>query len=574
MQKNRKGILMNVEKIFRIKSVEEAVSETENAPTKLKRVLGKWDVALLGIGAVIGAGIFVVTGTAAAGSADYLGAGPAIVLSFLITGIACGFSALCYAELASMIPISGSAYTYAYTALGEIFAWVIGWDLILEYMVAAPAVAIGWSGYFNSFVKALFGDSFAIPPWLLNSFMSVNEAFMNPEKYVSRFADKFPDLAAGIRAISANPDISDKASAIAAAIASNPDYMDPAKSSGMLLKFGNLINVAVSAPHIGGFAFAINLPALAVIAGLTYILVVGVSQTSKFNNVIVALKFLILGVFIVVGIQHVDPANWIPFMPNGLRGVQTGAAIIFFAYIGFDALSTAAEETKNPGKDLPFGIIVSLAVCTGLYMIVSGIMTGLCPWDRLGTPEPIATALEYVGQNFIAHYIVSIGAVVSILAVLTVMLMAQPRILMSMSRDGFLPEWLSKIHPKWQTPYRSTIINGVIAALLSAVFSIDVFAELCNIGTLFAFVIVCLAIIVLRKKSPDTPRPFKTPFVPLVPILGILTCVYLMTGLPVVTWIRFIVWLVVGACVYFMYGYSHTKDFSAAVPTKEKADEK
>lgn len=553
---------MKTHKFLRLKPLETASQEPDYEGERLNRVLGKWDLVMLGIGAVIGAGIFVITGTAAAGGAGYLGAGPAIVLSFLITGIACGFSALCYAELASMIPIAGSAYTYSYTALGEIFAWIIGWDLILEYMVASSAVAIGWSGYCRSFLKTAFGGRDIMPLWLSNNTMEINAAVLNPTPHISKIAENFPDLAAKLSSIFSTPSIQDKPAAAVNAINSIPAYLNSDTASIATSNFLNLMEIAASAPHIGSFFFCMNLPAFLIVLGITILLVLGVSQTSKINIFIVCLKFAIILIFIIVGVQHIDPANWVPFMPNGLKGVQTGAAIIFFAYIGFDAISTAAEETKNPAKDLPFGIIVSLAICSGLYMIVSGIMTGICPWNKLGTSEPIATALEYIGQYEIAAYIVSIGAVISLLAVLIVMLMAQPRIFMSMSRDGFFPSWISKIHPKFKTPYRSTIINGIIVGLLAAVFTINEIAELCNIGTLFAFIIVCGAIIILRIKKPDVKRPFKTPLCPWIPILGIITCAYLMIGLPITAWIRFIIWQTIGVLIYLLYGQYHTKSFN------------
>lgn len=565
---------MDKNKIFRIKSVEAALKDAENSGVKMSRSLSKWDLMLLGIGAVIGAGIFVVTGTAAAGSPEVPGAGPAIIISFLITGIACGFAGLCYAELASMIPIAGSAYMYAYTALGEIFAWIIGWSLSLEYMIGAVTVSIGWSGYFNSFLNAILGENFRLPSWLINNFTNVNGAVLNPASHIKAFADKFPDLASSLSKIASDPSISDKASAMYGAISANPAYLNPETSSPALINFAGLIEAAKSAPHIGSIAIALNLPAIAVLLGITTLLVIGISQASKFNNIIVAIKFIILGTFVGVGIQHIDPSNWIPFMPNGIQSVQTGAAIIFFAYTGFDSISTAAEETKDPGKDIPFGIISSLAACTGIYMIVAGVMTGICPWEKLGTSEPISTALLYIGQNVIAEYIVSTGAVIFLLSVMMVMLLGQSRIFMSMSRDGFLPPWLAKIHPKLKTPYVSTIIAGVMTMIFAAIFSIDVMTELCNIGTLFVFIIVCVAILILRKKRPDANRPFKVPFMPVIPILGIIMCLYLMTGLPLSTWLRFTAWIAAGIAIYFCYGYRHTKDFCKETPIKENAETK
>ena len=559
---------MNLKNLFRTKTVEDILHQSANSENQLKRALGPIDLVFLGIGAIIGAGIFVITGTAAAGGAGHIGAGPAIVLSFLITGIACGFAALCYAEFASMIPIAGSAYTYSYATLGEFVAWIIGWDLILEYMVASAAVAIGWSGYCKSFLETLGGGKYKIPQFLTTDIMTALEVIHEPSKYIKKFADKFPELASNLTAIANDASLHDKTSKMLEAINAVPGALDPNTSHGVLITFYNLLTTVASAPHIGGIPICINLPAVLVIIGITVLLVIGISESSKMNNIIVALKFVILAIFVIVGIQHVNPANWTPFMPNGWHGVQVGAAMIFFAYIGFDAISTTAEEAKNPGKDMPVGIIGALAVCTLLYIVVSGIMTGMCPWNLLGTAEPVATALHYVGEHMIASYIVSVGAVISLLAVLIVMMMAQPRVFMSMSRDGFVPIWLSKIHPKFKTPYRSTIINGVIVAIIAGIFNINEIAELCNIGTLFAFVLVCLSILVLRKRSPELERPFKTPFVPYVPILGAATCLFLMLGLPPHTWIRFVVWLAIGLIIYFAYGHKHTRYNKAPLPAE------
>lgn len=551
---------LNLKNLFRVKPVSAILSEMEQAghgegEVKLKRVLTGKDLVFLGIGAIIGAGIFVITGTAAAGGADHLGAGPAIVLSFLLTGIACGFSALCYAEFASMIPIAGSAYTYSYATLGEFVAWIIGWDLILEYMVASSAVAIGWSGYFNSFIEGAFGDRKILPLWLTTDIMSVMEALNHPEKYIEKIAPAYPDLAAQLTAAAAGG--GNTAAAMNEIIAASS--VEATAAGNLVLKFQSLLHTAIDAPHIAGIPICINLPAAFIVLAITVLLVVGISESAKTNNFIVILKFIILGIFVVVGIQHINPENWVPFMPNGIKGVQTGAAMIFFAYIGFDAISTAAEETKNPAKDLPIGIIGSLVVCTVAYAVVSAVLTGMCPWYMLGTAEPVATALKYVGENFLASYIISVGAVISLLAVMLVMLMAQPRIFFCMSRDGFMPQWLSKIHPKFCTPYRSTIINGIIVALIAGLFNINEVAELCNIGTLFAFIIVSTSIIILRRRSPELNRPFKTPWVPWIPLMGILTCFYLMLGLPAVTWIRFFVWLFIGLIIYFCYGMRHTR---------------
>lgn len=538
--------------LFRIKTAERILQESLKPEHALKKVLGPIDLVALGVGAIIGAGIFVITGTAAAGGASHIGAGPAIVISFLITAIACGFAALCYAEFASMIPIAGSAYTYSYATMGELVAWIIGWDLVLEYMVGSATVAIGWSGYFKSLLE---GFNIKLPSWLSTDIMSVMEAANHPEKYIDKIKTGFPELAKSLTSIASNGVVPEKVNKMLETISNMPEITN----APLLLKFQALLLTYQQAPHIGTMPICLNLPAFLIIALVTTLLVVGISESAKVNSFIVGLKLLILFAFIIVGAMHIDPKNWHPFMPNGWKGIQTGAAMIFFAYIGFDAVSTTAEEAKNPGKDLPLGIIGSLIICTILYIVVAAVMTGICPWNLLGTAEPVATALKYIGQNIMASYIISVGAVIALISVLIVMLLGQPRIFFSMSRDGFVPKWFSVVHPKFKTPYRTTIIAGIIVALCATVFNINEVAELCNIGTLFAFVLVCAGIIVLRHKRPDLKRPFKTPMVPLVPILGIATCLYLMFGLPLITWIRFVAWLIIGLIIYFAYGMKHTK---------------
>jgi basic amino acid/polyamine antiporter, APA family len=622
-------VLELFENLFRIKSVESIIRMSQKPEHQLKKVLGPIDLVALGIGAIIGAGIFVITGTAAAGGASHLGAGPAIIISFIITGIACGFAALCYAEFASFIPIAGSAYTYSYATMGELVAWIIGWDLILEYMVASSAVAIGWSGYFKSLLE---GFNIHLPNWITTDIMTVMEAVRHPEKYIEKFAPQYPDLAAQLQSVAHSSDGAARVDGMLRVLQGGPDL----SSTPLLAKFHDILLTYQMAPHVGSLPFCINLPAFLVIIFITTLLVVGISESARVNSFIVALKLVILLIFICAGIPHIDPKNWVPFMPNGIAGIQTGAAMIFFAYIGFDAVSTTAEEARNPGKDLPIGIMGSLVICTVLYVIVSGIMTGMCPWNLLGTSEPVATALKYVKLDFLASYIISVGAVVALLAVLIVMQLGQPRIFFSMSRDGFVPKWLSAIHPKFRTPYRTTILSGTIVALGAAVFNINEVAELCNIGTLFAFVLVCAGVAILRHKdsivsekfkSKAIPwililvtiisvfalsfswhnavlrigfgallamtliaalivslsyrgfivrRPFSSPLVPLVPILGILTCVYLMLGLPPLTWWRFFVWLLIGLVIYIFYGRKHTSYDDEApgspagdVPTEE-----
>ncbi len=447
-----------LQKLFRIKTVESIIRSSQRGDQHLKKVLGPVDLLALGIGAIIGAGIFVITGTAAAGGASHLGAGPAIVISFIITGIACGFAALCYAEFASFIPIAGSAYTYSYATMGEFVAWIIGWDLVLEYMVGSSTVAIGWSGYFKSLLE---GFNIHLPNWITTDIMTVMETVRHPEKYIEKFSAQFPDLAQQLNSIIQGSTGAARVEGMLNAIKNVPDI----SSAPLLVKFHTILLTYQQAPHLGDIPICVNLPAFLIITLVTILLVVGISESAKVNSFIVGLKLIILFIFIGVGIFKIDPNNWVPFAPNGIAGIQTGAAMIFFAYIGFDAVSTTAEEAKNPGRDLPIGIIGSLIVCTILYVLVAGVMTGMCPWNLLGTAEPVATALKHVKLDFLASYIISVGAVVALIAVLIVMQLGQPRIFFSMSRDGFVPKWLAVIHPKFKTPYRTTIISGVIVAL-------------------------------------------------------------------------------------------------------------
>lgn len=457
--------------IFRTKSIDLLMKETENKDGKgLKKVLGAFELTMLGIGAIIGTGIFVLTGLAAA---NY--SGPALIISFMISGAACAFAGLCYAEFAAMVPVSGSAYTYGYAALGEIWAWIIGWDLILEYAVAISAVAIGWSGY----IVSLF-DAGGI---------------------------KFP-------------------------------------------------KALINAPGVqGGF---VNLPAILIIAAITALLIRGVKESARFNNIIVGIKLIVVLLFICIGIFHIHPANWSPFMPYGWNGVFKGAAIIFFAYIGFDAVSTAAEEVKHPQRDLPIGIITSLIVCTILYIVVSGILTGMVPYYKFKeTAAPVAFALQQIGINW-GSALVSVGAVCGITSVLLVMMFGQTRVFFAMSRDRLLPKVFGEVHPVLGTPVKSTLLVGFVTAITAGFTPIGVVAELTNIGTLAAFIIVSAAIIVLRKRRPDIKRSFKVPFSPFVPILSILFCAFLIAKLPMITFIRFVVWLILGLIVYFTYSRDHS----------------
>jgi APA family basic amino acid/polyamine antiporter len=479
-------------KLFRTKSLDRILADAEEPEHQMKRALGPIQLIALGIGAIVGAGIFAVIGSAAAGGGHHDGAGPALVISIIITAIGCGFCALCYAEFASLVPISGSAYTYSYATLGEFVAWIIGWDLIIEYAMGNVAVAVSWSGYF---VELLKGFGLVIPPWLTT------------------------DLATAIK---------------------TPGFM-------------------AAAPHVGGIPIVLNLPAAAITLLLTWVLVIGIKESARFNTGMVVLKLIILVFFIVVGALYVKPANWHPFSPNGWAGIRTGAALIFFAYIGFDAVSTAAEECRNPQKDMPIGMIGSLAICTVLYIATSLVLTGMVPIEKIrGSSEPLAHAFSLLGMNWAAG-IVAFGAVIATTAVLLVFQYGQARIFFSMARDGLLPQSFAKIHPKYKTPHVTTIWIGIAVAVLSAFANLDVFVELTNIGTLFAFVLVCIGIMVLRHKDPDRKRAFRTPLVPYVPIAGIVVCIYLMSGLPYPTWIRFGVWLLIGLVIYFLYGYRKSK---------------
>ena len=487
--------------LFRRKNLDAILHESEAPERQLKRALGALDVVLLGIGAIIGAGIFATIGTAAAGDAARLGAGPALMVSFALTGIACGFAALCYAEFAAMVPISGSAYTYSYATLGEFIAWIIGWDLIIEYAVGNVAVAISWANYFKTFVA---GFGLYIPDWLSTDY---------------RTAARIPGLFEG-------------------------------------------------APHLFGLPIVFNLPAVTIVALVTIVLVIGIRESARANALMVGIKLLVLAFFVFVGMKYMKPENWTPFAPNGWSGIQAGAAVVFFAYIGFDAVSTVAEEVRNPKRDLPIGIIGSLIVCTVIYVVVAAVFTGIIPYKDLvqmlatQQAEPLTLALQYAniekwGSLFVG--IVAFGSVVAHTAVLLVFQLGQPRIFFSMARDGLLPQKFAKVHPRFRTPHVTTILTGVAVGVCSMFTSIDEMVDLTNIGTLFAFILVCTGILVLRKRDPERPRAFKTPWVPVIPVLGIVACLYLMLGLPWITWVRFTGWLLVGMVVYFMYGFKKSR---------------
>jgi APA family basic amino acid/polyamine antiporter len=483
--------------LFRVKPIDQLLSESRESGRRLERTMGVWTLIALGIGAVIGSGIFILTGTAAAGQTmsyssilnapvldliregtgavstkGRLGAGPAISLSFILVAIACGFAALCYAELASMIPLAGGTYTYAYAALGEIVAWIIGWDLILEYAVSNMAVAVGFAAHVNDVLE--------------------------------RFGVSFPQAL------------------------SEPTFLS------------------------GTYTGHVNVGAFVILMLLTAMLVRGVQESASANNIMVVMKVAVILVFLVVGARHIDPANWNPFFPNGLPGVMTGAAIVFFTYIGFDSVSTAAEECRNPQRDLPIGIIATLAICAVLYALVALVLTGVTPYQNLDNPAPVVRVLRDLGYENV-RWLVAIGALTGMISSLLVFQYGQARIWFAMSRDRLLPDAFSRLHPRFKTPHISTWVAGLFVGLPAMVWDIGTFADLSNIGTLFAFAIASAAVIVLRRTQPDRPRGFRVPLVPALPLISIAACLILMLSLPLQTWLLFFVWLGAGLLIYFLY---------------------
>jgi len=489
-----------VSQLFKRKPIAALISDTEGGKG-LKRSLTAGDLIMLAIGAVIGAGIFGAIGTAAAGQLGphgeviRSGAGPALVLSFLLLGGACALAGLCYAELASMIPQAGSAYAYSYATLGELVAWIIGWDLILEYAVGNVAVAISWGDYFNTLIR---GTGVTFPVWMTTGYRT---ALLSPD----------PQL-------------------------------------------HGLLNTA---PQVLGIPILINIPAFSIVMLITWLLLRGARESATANNIMVIIKLLALALFVGVGITHIHGSNLHPFAPNGFTGIHQGAAIVFFAYIGFDAISTAAEETVNPQRNLPIGILGGLGICTLIYVIVGFVLTGMVPYKELAVADPLARALEMAGFKTVG-WIVALGAAISMSAVLLVFQYGQPRIFFSMARDGLLPKWAAKIHPKTRIPWATTLLSGIFVASWSLIGDAGETYDLTNIGTLFAFMLVSIGVLVLRYKEPERPRPFKVPLVWPVCVLSALACLFIMKGLPDVAWERFGIWLAIGLVLYFAYGFKHS----------------
>jgi basic amino acid/polyamine antiporter, APA family len=487
--------------VFRRKPIAELMAST-GAAGELKRTLGAGDLVMLAIGAVIGAGIFGAIGTAAAGQVGpdgeviRLGAGPALVFSFILLGGACALAALCYAELASMIPQAGSAYAYSYATLGELVAWIIGWDLILEYAVGNVAVAISWGDYFNTLLR---GAGINIPAWLTTGYRT---ALLSSDAAIH-----------------------------------------------------GLLNTA---PRLLGIPVLIHLPAFGIVMVITWLLLRGARESATANNVMVVIKLIAIGLFIAVGVTHLDGANYQPFAPNGFSGIHQGAAIVFFAYIGFDAISTAAEETQNPQRNLPIGILAGLAICTLIYVVVGAVLTGMVPYQELAVADPLARALELTGFKAVGS-VVALGAVVSMSAVLLVFQYGQPRIFFAMARDGLLPKWAATVNPRTHVPSTTTVITGAFVGLWALIGDAAETYDLTNIGTLFAFMLVSIGVLVLRYTEPERPRPFRVPFVWPVSVLSAAGCIFIMRGLPATAWERFGWWLAIGLLFYVLYGYRHSR---------------
>ena len=509
--------------------MEEAHESGEHS---LKRTLGVFQLTALGVGAIIGAGIFVMVGL----GAHY--AGPGLTLSFVLSGFGCAFAGLCYAEFAAMIPLAGSAYTYAYATLGELLAWIIGWDLTLEYAMGASTVSSGWS---NHFIQLLDIFHLKMPLWLAyDHWTALKTAEMTVGREMAHAAD--PTLVTGSQAFL------DRASAICAA--QSPELMQRA-------------HALLGAPHLFGMEIGFNLPAFIIALIITAVLVIGIKESAGFNATIVVIKVAVVLFVIALGIRYINASNWgtgwASYAPHGFAGIGAGAAYIFFAYIGFDAVSTTAQEAKNPQRDLPIGMMASLAICTVLYIAVAGVLTGMVRWQQINIEAPVALAFLDRGLNTASH-IITLGALAGLTSVMLVMLLGQTRVLYSMANDGLLPKrFFADIHPKFRTPWKNTILVGLLAAVVGSLTPIEDIGRMVNIGTLLAFVIVSLSVMVLRYTNPDLKRPFRTPWVPLVPILGVLTNGYMMYKLGWVNWARLIIWLIIGLVIYFSYSRHHSR---------------
>ena len=515
------------------KPIDQLLRECqETGEHSLKRTLGVFQLTALGVGAVIGAGIFVLSGL----GAHY--AGPGLMLSFVLSGMGCAFAALCYAEFAAMIPLAGSAYTYAYATLGEIFAWLIGWDLTLEYAMGASTVSSGWS---NHFIELLDIFHIKMPLWLAYDHWTGLRAAEN--------------IVARQMAVAADSTLVPGTQAFLNKVT---DIMGT-QSPELLQRAHDLLG----APHLFGYEIGVNVPAFIIALVITAILAIGIKESARFNATIVTIKVAVVLFVIALGVRYISASNWgsdwHSFAPFGFSGIGAGAAYIFFAYIGFDAVSTTAQEAKNPQRDLPIGIIASLLICTALYIAVAAVLTGMVPWREVNIEAPIARAFMDRGLTSASH-IITLGALAGLTSVMLVMLLGQTRVLYSMANDGLLPKkFFAAVHPRFRTPYKNTILVGLLAAIVGSLTPIDDIGKMVNIGTLLAFVIVCIAVLVLRKTNPGQPRPFRTPWVPLVPIMGVLFNGYMMYKLGWVNWARLIIWLVIGLFVYFFYGRHNSR---------------
>src|SRR5438270_1944870 len=519
--------------LFVRKPMSMLVSEAGDAGEhSLKRSLGAIQLTALGVGAIIGAGIFVLSGL----GAHYTG--PALMLSFILSGLGCAFAGLCYAEFAAMIPLAGSAYTYAYATLGELFAWIIGWDLTLEYAMGASTVSSGWSNHFIELLKILH---LRMPLWLAyDHWTGLATATKMIAREMARASD--PSLLPGTQAFL------DKVDAIMAA--RSPELVQRAQD-------------LLGAPKLFGAEVGFNLPAFVIALIITAILVIGIKESARFNATIVTIKVAVVLFVIALGSRYVDPSNWghdwSRFAPMGFSGIGAGAAYIFFAYIGFDAVSTTAQECNKPQRDLPIGIMASLLLCTALYIAVAGVLTGMVRWQDVNIEAPIAVAFLDRGLSTASH-IITLGALAGLTSVMLVMLLCQTRVLYAMANDGLLPKkFFAAVHPKFRTPYKNTILVGLLAAIVGSITPIDDIGMMVNIGTLLAFIMVCIAVVILRRSNPDQPRPFRTPWVPFVPIMGVLSNGYMMYKLGWVNWARLFIWLVIGLIIYFTYSRYHSR---------------